>query len=112
MGSCSSAPSESGLVRHQEISPLLEETPARAKDSAMGERTQKTDINHFLEVNNTMVKMATEKFEHLDELKKDYNELKSLNEQVMKENESLRQRYVFVSYIIFSMFKNNFKRNG
>lgn len=101
MGSCSSTPCEGGPVRHQEISPLLEEASTHAKASAMGEGQGKTDFNHFLEVNNTMVKMAKEKFEHLDELWRKYSDLKRLNEEITTENESLRQRYVIVLYRIF-----------
>lgn len=91
MGRCSSTPSEGGLARHQEISPLLEETPTHSKASAMDERQQKTDFNHVCEVNNTMMMMVKEKFDHLDELRKDYYKLKKLNEEIMTENESLRQ---------------------
>lgn len=104
MGTCSTKPGEIGLVRHQEVSHQHpEETPAHAEASAMGERPQKTDFNYFLEVNNTMVKMVKEKFEHLDELLKDNCELKRSKEQVMKENESLRQRYVIrlLYFIVF-----------
>lgn len=111
MGPCSSTASEGGLVRHQEISPLLVETSTHNKASGMSEGRRKTDFNHFLEVNNTMVKMAREKFEHNDELWREYSELKKLNEEITTENESLRQRYVTVFFRTFSMCKINFKRN-
>jgi len=107
MGRCSSTPSEGGLVRHQEISPPLEETSTHSKASAMSEGQGKTDFDHYLEVNNVTVAMAKEKFEQFDELKKDNYELKRLNEELKKENEGLRQRCVFVNHIIFMMFKRN-----
>ncbi len=93
MGHCSSKPStSSGLIRNQHHS---EESPAHAEVLAMaaGERSEKSDFDYFLEVINSGVTMAKEKFEHFDALWKEYRELKTLNEQVMKENESLRQRY-------------------
>ena len=108
MGRCSSIPSEGGLVQHQEISPLLEETYAKA--SVMGEGQGKTDFNHYLEANNVTVAMAKERFEQSDELKKDNDNLKRLNEELKKENESLRQRYVCKLHI-FCLFKHNFQRN-
>lgn len=111
MGPCSSKASEGGLARHQEISPPLVKTSTHNKASGMSEGREKTDFNHFLEVNNTLVKMAKEKFEHNDELSRKYRELKRLNEEITKQNESLRQRYVTVFYRTFSMFKINFKRN-
>lgn len=98
--SCSSAPSEGELVRHQEVSPLLEETSTRAKASAMDQGQEKTDFNYFLEANNSMVKLAKEKFDHVDQLRKEHRELKRLNEEIMTENASLRQRYVIECYKI------------
>lgn len=98
MGPCSSKASEGGLARHQEISPLLVETSTHNKASGMSEGREKTDFNHFLDVNNTLVKMAKEKFEHHDELRREYDKLKRENEKITAEKESLRQRYVFECY--------------
>lgn len=95
MGHCCSAPRKSGLVQHQEINPQHpEETPAHTAVSTMSERSHKTDFNDFFEVNNTMVKMVKDKYEHLDVLLQDNCELETLNEQLREENERLRQRYV------------------
>lgn len=107
MGRCSSIPSEVGLVRHQEISPPLEEVLIHTKASAMGEGQEKTDFNHFFEVNNAMMKMAREKFEQSDQLKKDNYELKRLNEELKKENESLRQRMNNDSEMIHRGYQRN-----
>lgn len=91
MGSCSSAPSESGLVRHQEINPQYPDQ-AQAVASAMGERTQKTDFNYFMEATNAVVKLAKEKFEDNDALRKQNFDLETKYKQIMEENQSLRQR--------------------
>lgn len=92
MGHCSSTPSERSFVRNQDINPRYpEETASHADD--MDERSDKTDFNSFLEVNNAAVMVVKEKFERFDALRKEFCELKALNERIMKENESLRQRY-------------------
>lgn len=112
MGHCSSAPSESGLIRHQVISPQHpEETPAHTAASAMNERSHKTDFNHYLEVNNSAVKIVKEKFEHFDDLLKDFCELETFNEQLRKENESLRQRLVEKILSFEETFEKSIKRN-
>lgn len=90
MGHCFSAPSESSFVRNQDIN-NPEETASHADD--MDERSDKTDFNSFLEVNNAAVMVVKEKFERFDALRKESSELKALNERIMKENENLRQRY-------------------
>lgn len=95
MGQCSTTPGESGLVRHQQVNPQHpEESPAHVEALEMGGRSQKTDFNYFLEANNSVVNMVKEKFDRFDKLYNDYCELKASNERLIKENESLRQRYV------------------
>lgn len=95
MGKCFSTAAEGGLVRHQQINPKHpEDTPIHAEASEMAEGLQKSDFNSYFEANNTAVKMAKEVYERYDKLHYDYCELKSSNERLIKENESLRQRYV------------------
>ena len=60
----------------------------------MAEGSHKTDFNSYLDANNVQVKIAKEIYERHDKLYYDYCELKSSNERLIKENESLRQRYV------------------
>lgn len=95
MGQCSTTRGECGLVRHQQINPQHpEDTTIPAEASEMAEGSQKMNFNSFLEANNTAVKMAKETYERFEKLNYDYHELKSLNERLSQENESLRQRYV------------------
>ena len=95
MGQCSTTPGECSLVRHQQINPQHpEDTPIRAEASEMAEGSQTTDFNGFCEANNSVVKIVKEKYERFDKLYNDYCELKSSNERLKQENESLRQRYV------------------
>ncbi|KAL9965718.1 hypothetical protein ACROYT_G029560 [Oculina patagonica] len=92
MGSCSSAaPSEGALVRHQEINPQYSDQ-TQAETPAMDERTQKADINYFMEANNAVVKMVKEKFEDYDALQKRFYDLDASYKQSKEENQSLRQR--------------------
>lgn len=92
MGHCSTTPV---LVRHQQISPQHpEDTLIHAEALEMAEGSYKTDFNSYLEANNVQVKIAKEIHERHDKLYYDYCELKSSNERLIKENESLRQRYV------------------
>lgn len=93
MGRCSSTPVEGDSVRHQQIYPQHpEDTLIHAEASEMAEGSQKTDFNSYLEANNIPVRMAREIYERYDKLNNDYCELKSSNERLIKENESLRQR--------------------
>ena len=94
MGQCSSTPVEGDLVRHQQIYPQHLEGTLIHAEVEMAEGSQKTDFNSYLEANNILVKMAKEIYERFDKLNYDYCKLKSSNEQLIKENESLRQRYV------------------
>jgi len=98
MGRCSSTAVEGDLVRHQQISPQHPEDTLihliHAEASEMAEGSQKTDFNSYLEANDVQVKMAKEIYERYDKLYYGYCELKSSNERLMKENESLRKRYV------------------
>jgi len=70
-----------------------DDTLIHAEASEMAEGSQKTDFNSYLEASNILVKMVKEKYERYDKLYYDYCELKSSNERLIKENESLRQRY-------------------
>lgn len=95
MGQCSTIPGERSLVRHQQINPQHpEDTPIHAEAFGMAEGSQKTDLNSFLEANNAAVKIAKEKYEGFDKLYNDYCKIKSSNERLIQENQSLRQRYV------------------
>ncbi|KAJ7330656.1 Mitochondria-eating protein [Desmophyllum pertusum] len=89
--SCSSSESESSLVRNQEITPQHPEQGETRAASTMSERLV-TDFNSFLAANNTAVTMVKTKFHEFDALQKEHCELKTLYEQVMEDNHSLRQR--------------------
>ena len=109
MGSqCSIAPSKRRVVCDQEVNPLISnETrgdPVYVATAAMGERSNPTDFNSFMQANNATIQIAKQWFDQLqplrdlrqqlDTLSKENHELKSLNEQVKKDNQSLRKRYV------------------
>ena len=95
MGQCPTTLGDCSLARHQQINPEHpEDTPIHVETSEMAERSPKTDFNSFLEANNIAVKMAKEEYDRYDKLYYDFCELKSSNERLMQENESLRQRYV------------------
>lgn len=81
MGSCSSGGQiECGLISDQE----------EAKDSTMGERS---DFNDFLEANNCMLKMAKEKYDQYDDLRRSHLEMQEKNDTLTAEIATLRQRY-------------------
>lgn len=106
MGSqCSIAPSNRRVVFNQEVNPLISnETrgdPVYVATAAMGERSNPTDFNSFMQANNATIQIAKQWFDQLqplrqqlDTLSKENHELKRLNEQVTKDNQSLRKRYV------------------
>lgn len=79
------------MVGHQEVKPQHPDQ-TQVTTSAMGERTQKADFDYFAEVNNAMLKLAKEKFEDYDELRKRYFDLEASHKQIMEENQSLRRR--------------------
>jgi len=100
MGQCSTTPGECSSVRHQQINLQdPEDTQMYAEASEMVEGSQEIDFNSFMEANNTAVTIAKEKYHRFDKLSNDYCELKSLNERLMQENESLRQRYVENNFV-------------
>lgn len=88
MGTGSSGLIEGGLIAHREEN---REHP----DSGMGESNTKTDFDFFKDANNVTLKLAKEKYEQYNELRKRYSELKERNKEITAENESLRQRYDF-----------------
>lgn len=90
MGNCSSQPIESGLIPHRELE-QRQPSQIEATDSAMGDRS---NFNDFLEANNCMLKMAQEKYDQHDELKRQNRDLKKRNEEITTHYENLRQRYV------------------
>lgn len=95
MGGCSSTGQyESDLIPEQEAQ-RRSEVYTEAEDSAMGERS---DFNHFMELNNTMTKMAKEKFERCDEVWRSHRQMKKENERLTVENGRLRQMYVKQNY--------------
>ena len=90
MGSCSSGGQiERSLISDLEVHP---EHPVQteAKDSTMGERS---DFNDFLEANNCMLKMAKEKYDQNDDLRRSHREMQEKNDKLTAEIETLRQRY-------------------
>lgn len=90
MGTGSSKAIEGGLSPHREFE-QRQPSQIEATDSAMGDRS---NFNEFLEANNCMVKMAQEKYDQYDELKRQNRDLKKRNEEIMTQYENLRQRYV------------------
>jgi len=70
-----------------------------AAASEMAEGSQEADFNSFMEANNTAVKIAKEMYYRFNKLCNDCCELKSLNERLKQENESLRQRYVENNFV-------------
>ena len=90
MGNCSSQPIEGGLIPYREFE-QRQPSQIEATDSAMGDRS---NFNDFLEANNCMLKMAQEKYDQYDELKRQNRDLKKRNEEIIAQYENLRQRYV------------------
>lgn len=73
----------------------------------MAEGSQKINFNSFLEANNTAVKMAKETYDRFEKLNYNYSELKSANERLLQENESLRQRMSNESEINHRSYQSN-----
>ena len=90
MGNCSSQAIEGGLIPHREFE-QRQPSQIEATDSAMGDRS---NFNDFLEANNCMLKMAQQKYDQHDELKRQNLDLKKRNEEITTQYENLRQRYV------------------
>lgn len=90
MGNCSSDTTDGGLIPHRDIE-QRQPPQIQVTDSAMGDRS---DFNNFLEANNCMMKMAKDKYDQYDDLKRQNRDLKRRNEEIVAQNENLRQRFV------------------
>lgn len=88
MGTCPSKPIETGSIPYREVHPQ-HPVQSQVETSAMGDGS---DFNNFMELVNQVASAAREKYSHFDELWGHYCELQKRNEEIMAENQSLRQR--------------------
>ena len=92
MGSNPSTPSKGRLINPEVRFEQSTENRAELLDTSMGERFNVSDFNSFMGYHNTVAKISEQWFKKVDALSIENHDLKKKNEQLAKENQSLRQR--------------------
>ena len=94
MGLCPSTPGKRTFINQEVSFEHSTENRAELLGTQMSERSSESDFNSFLELHNATAKKARQWFENMNVLSTENHDLKKQTDQLGKENQSLRQRWV------------------